>query len=143
MSLNEKSGDKNMIPSLEDLRLMVTPAGIPHNVKQIAYMELEQLSGMDTDTEEYKNRITYTGFILGLPWNQRTVDEQDVQKIASVIQDDRNCAEGIRDSLVKHISEMTEKARILVVDDEKIALESMVYTLAKDCYNVEQDASVR
>ena len=125
-----------MIPSIEDLRQLVTPAGIPQNVKQIAYMELEQLSGLDPETDEFKSRALYTGFILGLPWNKRTEDEQDVQKIETVMQEDPNCSEPLRDALVKHISEETKKPHILVVDDEKIALESMVYTLNKEAYDV-------
>lgn len=126
-----------MIPSIEDLKHLVTPAGIPHNVKQIAYVEIEQLSNLDPGTDEYRRGAAYTGFVLGLPWNRRTEDEQDVQKIESVMQEDPNCLQRIKDVLVKHISEDTEKPRILVVDDEKIALESMVYTLKKDDYNVD------
>jgi ATP-dependent Lon protease len=136
LSINEESGDKNMIPSIEDLRHLVTPAGIPRNVKQIAYTELEQLSDLDPGTYEYRSRAVYTGFVLGLPWNKKTEDEQDVLKIDSVLQEDLNCSQGIRDALVKHISDETKKPRILVVDDEKIALESMVYTVNKAGYNV-------
>ena len=136
MSINEESGGKAMIPSIEDLRQMVIPAGVPHNVKQIAYIELEQLSDLDFGTEEYKSRAAYTSFLLSLPWNRRTEDEQDVQKIESIMQEDPNCSQGIKDAIVKRISEETKKPHILVVDDEKIALESMVYTLNKDGYNV-------
>lgn len=125
-----------MMPSIEDLRQMVIPAGVPLKVKQIAYMELEQLSKVDFGTEEYRSRAAYTSFILGLPWNKRTEDEQDAQKIESIMQEDPNCSQGTRDAIVKHILEETEKPHILVIDDEKIALESMVYTLNKDGYNV-------
>lgn len=136
MSINEESGGKNMIPSIEDLRQLVTPAGVPHNVKQLAYMEIEQLSNMDPGTEKYRSIAAYTDFLLRLPWNKRTEDEQDVQKIESAMQENPYCLKGIRDVLVKHILEEIEKPHILVVDDEKIALESMVYTLKKDNYNV-------
>ena len=136
MSFNEESDSKTMIPSIDDLRQLVIPAGVPRNVKQIAYMEIEQLNYVDFGTEEYKNRAAYTNFLLSLPWNKKTEDEQDVQKIESIIGEDPNCSQGIKDALVKHILEETEKPRILVVDDEKIALESMVYTLNKDGYSV-------
>lgn len=136
MNINEDADDNNMNPSIEDLKQLVTPAGVPQNVKQIAYMELEQLSKMDPGSVEYKSRIAYTSFILGLPWNKRTEDEQDVQKIESIMGEDPNCSQEVRDALVKHISAETEKPHILVVDDEKIALESMVYTLKKDGYDV-------
>lgn len=125
-----------MMPSIEDLRQMVTPEGVPQNVKQIAYMELEQLSGMPPGTDEYKSRIKYTAFVLGLPWNKRTEDEQDVRKIESVMLEAADCSQEVITALVKHISEETGKARILVVDDEKVALDSIVYTLKKDGYDV-------
>jgi ATP-dependent Lon protease len=137
LNINEELDGRNKIPSIEDLRQLVTPAGVPPNVKQIAYLELEQLSGLDHGTEEYRNRAVYIGFVLGLPWNKRTEDEQDAQKIRSVMQEISDCSQATIDTLVKHILEETEKPHILVVDDEKIALESMVYTLNKDCYNVE------
>jgi ATP-dependent Lon protease len=125
-----------MARSLDELRSIVVAAGIPSNIKQVAYMEIELLSNMDPATAEYKNKIEYADFILALPWNKMTEDEQDSRTIEAVLSEDMHCSQSAKEALLKYILRATEKPRVLVVDDEKIARESMVYTIKKEGYSV-------
>lgn len=119
---------------------MIASSGMPSNVKQAAARELEILSGISPDTEEYRERLVYIGYLDSLPWERKTGNAPDIARLEEVLNKQnhipRNVREGIINYLSDKISSTDKKPGILVVDDEKIARESLEYALTKEGYNV-------
>jgi ATP-dependent Lon protease len=107
---------------------------MPSNVRQIANKELEMLSGIIT---EYKTGINYIDYLIDLPWNIKTEDNPDLSRVERVLNERHYGQHKIKEIILEHLAVNIFMAnRILVVDDEKIALRKLDQTLKKEGYSV-------
>ncbi len=140
LSIFEELNDKLRSSSIQELRQMITSSGMPSNVKQAAVRELEILSGISPDTKEYRDSLLYIGYLDSLPWDKKTGSAPDIARLEGVLNEQSHIPRNVRDGVIKYLSDKIssadKKPRILVVDDEKIARESLEYALTKEGYNV-------
>lgn len=115
---------------------------MPSDVLQRADRELEALSTMSPGTAGHENEIKYIKYLVSLPWNQKTENNSGLQRIEVVLNESRHVSQNIRERILAHLTvkllNEDKKPRILVVDDEKIALESLAYILTGEGYEVVQ-----
>ena len=114
---------------------MIAPAEMPSHVQQIANKELEMLSKISA---EYTIGLAYIDYLISLPWNKKTEDKLDLDRVEKVVNEGLY---GLRDTIKKRVLEYLDiktlkKPRILVVDDEEIAIRSMERILNKEGYAV-------
>lgn len=140
MSIFEELSSKLRTSSTDELRQIIVSTGMPSYAQHAAGRELEMLSGASPDTSEYRNILTYIGYLISLPWNRKTGSVPDIKRVESVLNGDSRCPQDIREKILKHLAvKMLNDGRkpgILVVDDEKIAIESMEHALTKEGYTV-------
>jgi ATP-dependent Lon protease len=137
MSIFEALNNKLQTATIDELRQMIASAGMSPDVQWAARNELEILSGFSsTDTEEYKNRSTYVRYLLSLPWNRNTEANRDMQRLERILDEGYPGPRSVKEKILKHFTEKIHKAKLLVVDDEKIALNSLVRALSKEGYSV-------
>lgn len=137
MSIFEALNNKLQTATIDELRQMIASAGMSPDVQRAARNELEILSGFSsTDTEEYKNRSTYVRYLLSLPWNRNTEANRDMQRLERILDEGYPGPRSVKEKILKHFTEKIHKAKLLVVDDEKIALNSLVRALSKEGYSV-------
>lgn len=115
---------------------------MPSDVLQRAGRELEVLSNMGPGTAGHENEIRYIKYLVSLPWNKITENNPELQSIEAVLDESRNSSQDVRKRILAYLtvklSNKDKKPRILVVDDEKIALESLGYILTGEGYEVVQ-----
>ena len=142
MNIFEKLDNKLRTASIGELRQIIASTGTPSYVQHSADRELERLSGLGTDTPEYRNILVYIGYLISLPWSRRTASSPDIRKMESVLESDTSFPQQISGKILKYLAvkllNEAKKPRILVVDDERIAIESMQHALSKEGYTVEQ-----
>jgi len=137
MSIFEELNNELQTATIDELRQMIASAGMSPDVQRAARNELEILSGFSsTDTEEYKNRSTYVRYLLSLPWKRNTGDNRDMQRLERLLDEGYPGSHTVKEKILKHFTEKIHKAKLLVVDDEKIALNSLVRALSKEGYTV-------
>ncbi len=140
MSIFKKSDEKLQAEAIEELRQKVISAKLPSNVQQVANDELEMLSKISPSVAEYTIGLTYIDYLICLPWNKKTEDNLDLERAEKILNERHYGLDEIKERILEHLAVkklvMTKKPRILVVDDEEIALKNLDHTLKKEGYIV-------
>jgi len=128
--------------SIGELKQRLGSAGMPPEVRKIADTTLEALEALTTvspATSKHENALAYVGYLACLPWNRTAADKPDLQDIEKMLNEHVHNS-GSRQVILEHLRRRLttnhKKPRILVVDDERIALESLAYILEKEEYSV-------
>ena len=141
MSLFGKSDDNGQSETVEELRQMITSGNLPEHVDQVAKNELDTLSKISPSTAEFTIGLTYIEYLLSLPWNSRTQDNLDLRRAERILNERHYGLEKIKGRILEHLAVKILKtqrtSKILVVDDEELALENMEIILRKEGYTVE------
>jgi ATP-dependent Lon protease len=58
-----------------------TVARMPADVQNIADMELDALSTISSGTVKYESGLNCIGYLISLPWNERTGGNTDIQTL--------------------------------------------------------------
>mgnify|MGYP001563647796 CR=1 FL=1 len=140
MSIFKKSEDKLQTATVEELRKTIASANMPSHVRQTANKELEMLSKIGPSTAEYTIGLTYIDYLNRLPWDKKTEDNLDLQRVEKILNERHYGLHKIKERILEHLAVkrlMTHrKNRILVVDDEEIALRNLEHCLKKEGYTV-------
>jgi len=119
---------------------MIASAKMPSYVQQIANKEVEMLSKISPSTAEYTIGLTYIDYLISLPWDKKTEDNLDIHRAERILNEKHYGLHKIKERILEHLAVkilMTNKKnRILVVDDEKIALKNLEHILKKEGYTV-------
>lgn len=140
MSFFRKSDESSYSSTIEELRGTIAAAGMPSCAEKVANNELELLSKINDNTAEYTIGLTYIEYLISLPWNQKTEDSLDLQRAERMLNEKHYGLIKIKERILEHLAVkklMTnKKPRVLVVDDEEIALKNMARGLDKEGYSV-------
>jgi ATP-dependent Lon protease len=141
MSLFRKSEDNGQSATIEELRQTITSGNLPEHVGKVAINELDILSKISPSTAEFTIGLTYLEYILSLPWNTRTQDNLDLIRAERILNERHYGLDKIKGRILEHLAvkilKTQRKPRILVVDDEEIALDNMAIILRNEGYTVE------
>ncbi len=128
--------------SIGDLREMLASAGMPLEVKKMAdtaLETLEALSAISPGTAEHANALAYVGYLAGLPW-KKAENKPDIKSIEQILNKCLPHEHIVREKILEHLTDKFfnghKEPKILVVDDERIALESLEHILKKEGYTV-------
>ncbi|HDH05698.1 MAG TPA: endopeptidase La [Nitrospirae bacterium] len=140
MGIFRKSEEDIQAATLEELRQVVDSASLPSRARQVADKELAVLSKISPGTAEYTIGLTYIDYLLGLPWNKKTEDNLDLQMAGKILDERHYGLQQIKERILEHLAVKIlvnhKKPGILVVDDERIALENIEPVLKKEGYAV-------
>ncbi|GBD96056.1 MAG TPA: endopeptidase La [Nitrospirae bacterium] len=140
MGIFRKSEEDIQAATVEELQEMIDSANLPSRARQVADKELAMLSKISPSTAEYTIGLTYIDYLLGLPWNKKTKDNLDLQMAGKILDERHYGLQQIKERILEHLAVKIlvnhKKPRILVVDDEKIALENLEPVLKKEGYAV-------
>ncbi len=138
--MSEKLNDKLRAASIEELKQIIASTGMPSDAQALAFKELEKLSHLSPGTASHTNGLNYIGYLISLPWNKKTKYTLDLQRVEEVLNESKQFSQHMRERIWKYLAVRLlhddKKPEILVVEDEKIALESLSYILKKDGYKV-------
>ncbi|MBI5663542.1 MAG: response regulator [Nitrospirae bacterium] len=128
--------------SIQELKQMLASAGMPTDVKKLADTALEAMEALVTVSPGDSKHLTalgYIGYLASLPWKKSAANKPDLQGVETILNKHVH-DQGSRRKILEHLSGMFKddykKPRILVVDDERIALESLTYILEREDYTV-------
>lgn len=134
MAIINKSEKQRQYEIIQDLRRAIDSAEMPTQARQFADKELDILSGISA---EYAKTVNYIDYLLGLPWHSKTEDNLDFLRVERLFNERHYGLHKIKERIEKHLSgEILKRERILVVDDEEIALEKIERVLRKEGYSV-------
>lgn len=145
MKFFKKSEESQPDSILEELRKKIETAQMPAAARKIADKELEILNRIGPATSEYTIGLTYIEYLVSLPWNKKTEDNLDIERVEKILDEDHYGLHKIKERILEHLAvrklKMTRKPRILVVDDEEVARKNLAHILSKENYTVSTAAN--
>ena len=142
MKFFKKSEEEEEGPDakLEELRQLISSAGMPPEVRHIADKELEALARTGPATAEYTIGITYIDYLISMPWSKKTEDNLDLVSAERILNENHYGLHKIKERILEHLAVRVlvtgRKPRILIIDDEEIARKNLTHVLTKEAYSV-------
>lgn len=145
MKFFKKSEESQPDSILEELRKKIETAQMPADARKIADKELEILNRIGPATSEYTIGLTYIEYLVSLPWDKKTEDNLDIDRVEKILDEDHYGLHKIKERILEHLAvrklKMARKPRILVVDDEEVARKNLAHVLSKENYTVSTAAN--
>jgi len=140
MGIFKKSDERLQAEAIEEFRQKIKSAQLPPHVHEVANSEVELLSRISPATAEYTIGITYIDYLVSLPWNKKTRDNLDLERAERILNERHYGLDKIKERILEHLAVkilmMKKKPRILVVDDEEVAVRNLEHILKKEDYTV-------
>ncbi|MGV1100932.1 endopeptidase La [Thiovibrio sp. JS02] len=143
----EKTGAAAAPPAseIEKLRLAVLAAHLPDKVEKIALTEAASLEKINPAAAEYTIGLNYLEYLVSLPWHQTTPDNLDFARAERILNQEHFGLTEIKERILEHLAvrilKLSNRYRVLVVDDEEIARKNLEHVLSKENYLVKVAAN--
>jgi ATP-dependent Lon protease len=87
-----------------ELRERVRNAGMPQKVEEIAHKEINRLERMNPISAEYTVSRTYLDYLVTMPWNKKTMDNLDLSRARTVLNEDHYDLEKVKDRILEFLA---------------------------------------
>ena len=128
-----------------DLKTKTADTDLPPYVASQVNNELDRLEKTDPIAAEFSIGVNYIELLLSLPWFQETRDNLDLKRAESIMSEHHYGLEAVKERVLEFLATKTlkkqQKARILVVDDEKIARTNMQHYFKSQGHTTEGAAN--
>jgi ATP-dependent Lon protease len=92
------------LAEIYELREKVRNAGMPQKVEEIANKEINRLERMNPISAEYTVSRTYLDYLVTMPWNNKTVDNLDLNRARAVLDEDHYDLEKVKDRILEFLA---------------------------------------
>ncbi len=89
---------------INELRERIAESKMPEEAKQKAERELNRLAAMPAAAPEVGIIRTYLDWLLGLPWNEYTEDNMDIERAARILDEEHYGLEKAKERILEHIA---------------------------------------
>ena len=100
----ELGGGDDRIQEIDALREKIEAAGMPEEAHTEAVRELDRLAKMPPAAAEYTVARTYIDWLLAMPWRQETTDAIDIDQGRTVLDEDHEGLEKIKDRILEYLA---------------------------------------
>ena len=125
---------------IDELHQAVQAAGMPPDVFKSVSREIDRIAKMGAGSAEYTIGINYIDFLTSLPWNRSSEDRLDLEAAKTVLDSEHYGLENPKRRILEHLAvrilHAQRRARMLVVDDEKMTRLNLEHVLGKEGYEV-------
>jgi ATP-dependent Lon protease len=92
------------LAEIYELREKVRVAGMPQKVEEIAYKEINRLERMNPVSAEYTVSRTYLDYLVTMPWNKKTVDNLNLDRAHTVLDEDHYDLEKVKERILEFLA---------------------------------------
>lgn len=92
------------LSEVEEYREKIAQAGMPEEVAERAYKEVERLEKMPFASPEGSVIRTYLDTMIALPWNIRTDDRMDIQDASHILDEDHHGLKKVKERVLEFLS---------------------------------------
>ena len=89
---------------LDELRSQIQAAGMPKEVEEKAFKELDRLEKMPPASPEVVVVRTYLDWLVTLPWSKRTEDKLDIDDAERVLHEDHYGLKKVKERILEHLA---------------------------------------
>lgn len=89
---------------IRELREQIAKAKMPEDVEKEALKELERLGEIHPSSPEYTVARTYLGWLVELPWSERTRDKLDIERATKILDEDHYDLEKVKERILEYLA---------------------------------------
>jgi len=89
---------------LDELRAQIQAAGMPKEVEEKAFKELDRLEKMPPASPEVVVVRTYLDWFISLPWSKRTEDQLDIGASEKVLNEDHYGLKKVKERILEYLA---------------------------------------
>ncbi len=99
--LGEDDEETRIIKEYEE---KINKLSAPQEVKKKAQYELKRLKGMSPTTTEGASIQSYLDWLLDVPWNKKTKEEVDLNKVREILDEDHYGLDEVKDRIIEFLA---------------------------------------
>ncbi len=92
------------LAEIHELKEKIQNAGMPSKVEEIAYKEINRLERMNPISAEYTVSRTYLDYLITMPWNKKTIDNLDLQRAQTILNEDHYDLEKVKERILEFLA---------------------------------------
>jgi ATP-dependent Lon protease len=100
----ELGEDDSRLTETSELRKKIAGAGMPEDVRKIAEKEMKRLEKISTSSPEYTVSRTYLDYLIGMPWQASTPDNNDINQAETVLNEDHHDLEKVKERILEYLA---------------------------------------
>ena len=97
---------------LADLRKKLDEAGLPDEVGKVADKELKRLERINPLSPEHTVSRTYLEYLAGMPWQNSTPDNRDINQAESVLDEDHYDLTKVKERILEYLAVRSLKEKM-------------------------------
>jgi ATP-dependent Lon protease len=100
----ELGEDDSRLSEILELRKKIAGSGMPEYVRKVADKELKRLEKINPASPEYTVSRTYLDYLVGMPWQTSTPDNNDIIQAEQVLNEDHYDLEKIKERILEYLA---------------------------------------
>ena len=103
-AIQKELGDEDVGLEFQELAEKIKKAKMPKKVDKIANKELNRMKKIPSHSPEYTVSRTYLDWLLDLPWNEESSDNNDIGNAKKILDTDHYGLVKIKDRILEHLA---------------------------------------
>ena len=103
-AIKKELGEDESNIELKELEEKVNKAKMPKEVKKVADKEISRLCKIPTHSPEYTVSRTYLDWLVELPWNIESNDNEDIKRAGKILDEDHYGLNKVKERIVEHLA---------------------------------------
>ena len=103
-AIQKELGDEDVGVEFQELADKIKKADMPEKIEKIANKELSTLKKIPSHSPEYTVSRTYLDWLVELPWNNESLDNNDIENAKKIIDTDHYGLSKVKDRILEHLA---------------------------------------
>ena len=103
-AIKKELGEDESNLEIKELEDKIKKAKMPKDVKKVADKEISRLYKIPTHSPEYTVTRTYLDWLVELPWNKESKDNEDIKRAEKILDEDHYGLKKVKERIVEHLA---------------------------------------
>ena len=103
-AIQKELGDEDVGLEFQELADKIKEANMPEKVQKIADKELSRMKKIPSHSPEYTVSRTYLDWLVDLPWNAESLDNNDISNAKTILDTDHYGLIKVKDRILEHLA---------------------------------------
>ena len=103
-AIQKELGDEDVGVEFQELADKIKKADMPEKIEKIANKELSRMKKIPSHSPEYTVSRTYLDWLVELPWNNESLDNNDIENAKKILDTDHYGLSKVKDRILEHLA---------------------------------------
>lgn len=103
-TIQDELGQNPQAEALKEIQAKAEKKKWPENVQKHFDKEMKRLQRMNPQVAEYSILLNYMDTLIGLPWNEYTEDNFDLNKVKDILDKDHHGLDDVKERILEHLA---------------------------------------